>query len=142
MSDPITLVTGTLSALKVAFDVVKNLKDADKAYVEANYKLQLSEVTVTLADARTGIAELKMALLERDQEIRDLKEKQRIKGTIVWDDPYFWIQEKIGGAREGPYCQVCYERDEKLTHLHFRQGDASYWCAVCRVPFFQPGHSG
>ena len=54
MSDPIaSLVSAHLAALKAAFEIVKTLKDADRAYVEANYKVQLSEVSVTLADART-----------------------------------------------------------------------------------------
>ncbi len=139
MSDPITLVTGTLTALKAAFDVVKTLKDADKAFVEANYKVQLSEVFVTLADARGGIAELKTALLERDQEIGDLKERLRIKAKKIWEQPCLWLQEE--GRRDGPYCQVCYDRNEKLVHLH-SYGDGSYQCPVCDKSYYPPDWGG
>jgi hypothetical protein len=135
MSDPITLVTGTLAALKTAFDMVKTLKDADKVFVEANYKAQLSEVFMSLVDARGGIAELKTALVERDQEICDLKEKLRVKGIKIWEPPCYWIQEE--GGRTGPYCQVCLDRDEKLIRLQ-SEGEGAYVCRACDKRFYSP----
>jgi len=55
-------------------------------------------------------------------EVLDLAEK------VQFDGQKYWLEED--GERKGPFCQVCYDRDGLLVHLHQRE---KHWeCQSCQ----------
>lgn len=94
--------------LDAAEILLKNLQDEFLAVCEENeiLKRQLSEVA----------------------DILDLAEK------IQFDGQKYWLVDD--GERKGPFCQVCYDRDGLLIHLHEHE---HHWeCQSCRGLYMIP----
>ena len=127
MSDYVSLAVAGISG---AIAIAKNLKDFDSQKNEASYKLQLSDLISTLADAKMGMAELKDSLREKDNEIRSLKEDLKIKENIVYNDPYYQIKTDEN-KMEGEYCKVCYDDLGKLIRLE-QLSEFSWVCGKCK----------
>ena len=135
MFEPIALLTNTLAVLKTAFETVSTLKDADKDFVEANYKVQLAEVFIKIANTMAGFAELRKALDAKDEEIKKLREK--VNGGVFWSEPFYWKKESE--TTTGPFCQRCWDKDDRLMRVKFvgkySAGD-SWQCPDCRQSFW------
>ncbi len=126
----IALVAAALKGIETAKNLISGIR---KTTDDAGHKQALSEVYDAILETKEQIHEMSNTIRERDHEIADLKEKLRIKGKKVWEQPCLWLEE--GGKRDGPYCQVCDDRDGKLIHLH-DYGDGSFGCPVCKKTYF------
>lgn len=116
MSDPITIVNELISVVGTATNAAKIIQSTSSKLQKAEQKNEMADLVGTLADAKVMAAELKLALVDKDQEIRDLKEQLRSKGKVVFQENVIFLQEENGV--EGPYCPNCWESDRKLVHLH------------------------
>ena len=78
---------------------------------------------------REAAVELKSENSELKSQILELKRKLEIKEKILWEAPYYFLQE--GEKKDGPYCQHCYDNsDKKLIRL--QQGGKGIWdCLAC-----------
>ncbi|MCJ2164243.1 MULTISPECIES: hypothetical protein [unclassified Pseudodesulfovibrio] len=88
--------------------VLKSLQDEFLAICDENEALkgQLSEVA----------------------EVLDLAEK------VKFDGQKYWLTDD--GQRKGPFCQVCYDRDGLLVHLHEHE---NHWeCQSCQGLYMIP----
>lgn len=88
--------------------VLKSLQEEFLAVCEENevLKAQLSEVA----------------------DVLDLAEK------VQFDGQKYWLNDE--GERKGPFCQVCYDRDGLLVHLHEHE---SHWeCQSCNSLYMIP----
>lgn len=88
--------------------VLKSLQEEFMAVCEENevLKAQLSEVA----------------------DVLDLAEKVRFDGQK------YWLNED--NERKGPFCQVCYDRDGLLVHLHEHE---NHWeCQACNSLYMIP----
>jgi hypothetical protein len=66
------------------------------------------------------------------EEITALKETLRIKGQLRFTNTNAYIQYDEAGIRSGgPYCSCCWDRDNKLIHLHYHGLD-NLVCPVCK----------
>ncbi|EGB14084.1 hypothetical protein DND132_0869 [Pseudodesulfovibrio mercurii] len=64
-------------------------------------------------------------------EVLDLAEKVRFDGQKYWLDE--------DGERKGPFCQVCYDRDGLLVHLHRHE---KHWeCQSCHSLYVASGEA-
>lgn len=131
MFDPNTVAT-VLTSIKTAADIAKLIKESGSSLEQAELKLQLAEIISALADAKIEIATIQVALQEKDTRLADLERKLKTQKEILWDEPYYWSISE--GKQDGPFCQKCYDSDEKLIRL---QGDGEgYWvCHVCNSHF-------
>jgi len=118
-----------LSSLKTATDIAKLIKDSDLSLEKAETKLKLAELISALADAKIEAAEIQQALAEKDSELRGLREQLETRDKLEWDDPYYWHKTETG--RVGPYCQQCYDKEQRLIRL---QGNGEGWweCKTCK----------
>lgn len=94
--------------LDAAETLLKSLQDEFLAICEENevLKNQLSEVA----------------------DVLDLAEK------VQFDGQKYWLVDE--GERKGPFCQVCYDRDGLLVHLHEHE---NHWeCQNCRGLYMIP----
>ena len=78
------------------------------------------------------IVKLEGEVIELTKETRELQEKLKIQDELNWDGRIYWLIKK-DGSKDGPFCQVCKDRDEKLTRL---QSAVDKWhCLICKSFF-------
>jgi hypothetical protein len=81
------------------------------------------------AELLRKIVKLEEEVNELTYENRELHEKLRLQGEIHWDGRIYWLIKKEG-SREGPYCQLCHDQDQRLTRL---QSTVDKWyCLACK----------
>ena len=94
----------------------------------------------SILEAKEKIMELREGSLALQEEILMLKEKiKELEGqltkkkNVVFEDHYYWVKE--GEKREGPYCQRCYDSENKLIRL--RKLEKGNWqCVYCKNDYF------
>ena len=123
-----------VGSVKSAIEIAKLLKDSADSFDKAEVKLQLAELIGSLADAKMQIAEIQEALIESDQEKKELINKLNLKENLIYIKPYYWI--KINEQdKEGPFCQLCHDKDSKLIRL--QEWDNNEWnCQSCRTHYY------
>jgi len=130
-------VSAALTSLKVATDIAKFFKDTNVSFEKAETKLKLAELIEALADAKIQFADIQQLLLDKDAELRAVREQLSIKANLKWDPPYYWIV--TDDKKDGPYCQCCYDKDRALIRL---QGNGKgYWkCEACNNSYYDSSY--
>jgi len=120
-----------VGSVKSAIEIAKLLKDSADSFDKAEVKLQLAELIGSLADAKMQIAEIQEALLESDREKKELLNKLNLKENLVYEKPYYW-KKTTEQEKEGPYCQLFYDKDQKLIRLQ-DWGNGEWNCQSCKT---------
>lgn len=130
-------VVTAVGSIKSAIDIAKLLKDGADTLDKAEVKLQLAELISSLADAKMQMAEVQELLLESNKEKKDLQNKLNQKSKVIYEKPsYFKINDD--DSKDGPYCQNCYDADEKLIRLQ-GGGNNDFWtCNQCDKKYKGP----
>ncbi len=126
-----------VGSVKSAIEIAKTLKDSTDLFDKAEVKLQLAELIGSLADAKMQIAEIQESLIASEQEKKELRIKLETKDNMTFEKAYYW---KINGeVKDGPFCQKCFDADEKLIRL--QGGNNDVWsCAQCSKTFHGPAY--
>jgi len=66
--------------------------------------------------------------LKLQKENRVLKQAAEIKGKLIYEAPFYWLVD--GDKRDGPYCQKCYDDNQKLIRLQLL-GKGLWECKTC-----------
>jgi len=129
-------VVTAVGSIKSAIDIAKLLKDGADTLDKAEVKLQLAELISSLADAKMQMAEVQELLLESNKEKKDLLDKLNQKAKVIYKKPsYFKINDD--NSKDGPYCQNCYDANEKLIRL--QGGNNDFWtCNQCKNKYKGP----
>ncbi len=127
----IATIGAILGSIKTATEIAKIIKDSSSTLEEAEIKLQLAELISALADVKIEAADIQTELIDKDKIIEELQNKLKIKSSIKWYEPYYWVVKVESGEKEGPYCQVCYDKDEALIRL-YKQEKGAWSCKVCK----------
>lgn len=123
ISDAIKLATGTVELLKAA-------KDAN---------LDAAELKDKLADAIVNIADLKIALVDRDAEIRRLEGIISSTGDYVRRDGFKFRKGQDGAAVGYAFCPGCEANSGKMVMLVDEPFDAGLViCPSCNKVFGKP----
>jgi RNA-splicing ligase RtcB len=130
-------ISVVLGSIKTATDIAKYIKDSDVSLEKAEVKLKLAELIGALADAKLEVVGVQQTLAESEDRIRELQKKLDVRAQVKWDDPVYWIEMATG--RDGPFCQRCYDADEKLVRLQ-GSGDGYYSCRVCSSSYTTAEH--
>ena len=124
--------TTILSSVKTASEIAKLLKESDLSLEKAEIKLKLADLIGALADVKMQLADVRELLIDKDEEIKKLQDEIKVKGNLVFEMTYYWLETEKG--IEGPFCQVCYDKDKNLVRLH-NHGAESWVCRVCSKLF-------
>lgn len=90
-----------------------------------------------LLDAQKEAIDLVQRLQVLSEENTSLKRQLEIKGELRWEHNVYWRDRD--GSRDGPYCQRCWDKDDKLARMSERR-DNPYWhCAICSLRRLRPG---
>jgi hypothetical protein len=135
--DPVTLISSALTSIKTATEIAKFLRDTDISLEKAEFKLKVADLVNSLADAKLQIADIKNIVTEKDQFIKDLSEKLKIKGQVSYEAPFYWLSDE--GKKDGPFCQKCYDTDQKLIRLQGQDNDI-WHCFTCKNYFYGPNY--
>ena len=121
-----------LGSLKTATDIAKFIRESDFSFEKAETKLKLAELVSALADAKLGAAEIQQEIIERNEEIRQLKTTAKLQAEIIWRQPCYYLVDREG--KEEPFCQNCYDSERKLARLH-TDGTGFFQCHVCKQSY-------
>ena len=134
MSDVAGAFQMALTTLTGAISVVKYLREVDKRLDDAELRSKLAEVYNGLSDTKMHVADLKVALIEKDQTIRALREQLAIRKTVVRERSAYWTVD--GDKKDGPLCPQCWDNDEKRIHMRLINQQYDGWrCPTCRNYF-------
>ncbi len=100
---------------------------------EINFKL--AELLNSLSDARTELAGVQETVTDQNRTIRDLNEKLKFAGHMVFEAPCYW--NVVGEERDGPYCSRCWEANNKAFHLYRGKSGFSI-CHECKTTVLEP----
>ena len=106
------------------FDV---LKTAAAAFKEAG-KIDLY---TQILDVQAKLLEMQNVIRTQSDEIRDLREKLRIKGDIFFDNNACWLK-RSGEENDGPFCSGCWGQSQMLINLHNFPTTERWICPVCK----------
>ncbi len=95
---------------------------------------EAQEQIMALREAAIALQEENIALREK---VKILEEQLKIKSQIEFDGSVYWLVE--GTNRNGPFCQRCYDVDQKLVRL--QDWDPDVWaCHACnKMPLRRSG---
>lgn len=127
----ITAITAVLTSVKSAMDIAKNIKDSGASLEAAETKLKLAELIGALADVKVESANVKEILVEKDAEIRKLRDQLDMKEKLVWKKPYYVMK----GREDEPLCQRCYDDEGKTIRLQIPGRQGLWICSVCKTRF-------
>ncbi len=111
----IMAIGAAFSSIKAATDIARLLKDSTTSLEQAEAKMQLAELISALADAKIEMATIQETLMQKESEIASLNDKLKVKDTIVWEKPYYFLV--TDNEKDGPYCQRCYDSEKQLIRL-------------------------
>lgn len=125
----ITTIATLLGNVKTATEIAKAIKDSGATLEAAEMKFKLAELISALADVKLEAATVQTELLEAQEQIRKLEAAAKQRAALVWRQPCYWMPRESDGMEE-PYCQRCYDKEQKLSRLH-EDGRGIYRCRVC-----------
>ncbi|WP_319543568.1 hypothetical protein [uncultured Pseudodesulfovibrio sp.] len=85
----------------------------------------------SLQDEFLAVCEENEALKEQLSEVADVLD---LAEKIQFDGQKYWLTDE--GEKKGPFCQVCYDRDGLLVHLH--QHENHWECQSCHGLYLIP----
>lgn len=129
------IVTG-LTALKTAFDLAKDIKNATGAYNDAEMRLKFSDLYSALSEAKIELADAQIEMYELKQKIDELQKKLDASDELIFRDGVYWRLTEVEGKPNGPFCPKCYEGSaRKMSSMSAVSGHFSfagkYKCNSC-----------
>jgi len=116
-----------------------NIVDNAKEIAKLVKKYNDQELYEKIADLRDQILELREDLHKAQtdnhklkKEVSTLEMKLEEKGNVQYEKPSYWVVE--GDSKDGPFCQKCYDADNKLVRL--QDGKDDFWiCRECKTSY-------
>lgn len=129
----IATISTAVGSVKTAIEIAKLIKESSGSLQKAELDLKLAELITSLADVKLQMADIKDALTESEKEKKELKDKLEIRRKLEFEMPYYWHNQD-DGTKDGPFCQLCYDKDKKLIRLQDAK-DGEWYCLSCQSSF-------
>jgi len=135
MADPISVASFALSLTSKATEALNALRERAQRSKDVEIKDQIS----TLYDIVLQLKEAISRLMDENKELKRQLEQQQlalvaVKIRQVGETNYYFQGD------DGPFCQVCYDKDNKLVKLLPSQpwsGGIRTECPVCGEFFYE-----
>lgn len=115
----------------MAIPSYKDIKDL----VMKGLTIEAQEKIIELREAALALQEENLALKDR---IRALEDEAKLRAAMTWEKPYYWRQME-NGQKDGPYCQGCYDKDQRLARLQDRRR-GMWGCSVCKTTYYDASY--
>jgi ribosomal protein L37AE/L43A len=137
----IATVSTAYSAAKGIMDIGKGLLSAK---IDAEVKDKFRELLDRVGTFQEALFFLREELLKLQQDKVDLKaqidefEAQLdLRSKVQYIKPSYWVAD--GDKKDGPFCQRCWDVNQKLVRLQGGNNDVWY-CYECKVNFTGEGY--
>ena len=109
---------GTIAIATKAIEGLKLLRGLEKTFDEANFKMQIADITSNLADLKIALVEAKSEAAEKDAEISRLKNEFAFRAENTIESNGFRYEKSSAGKPQGmPFCPRCEKVDGRLINL-------------------------
>ncbi len=121
----ITAISAGLNALKYATDIVKYLRSVGKDFEQAEFKLKLADLTELLAEIKVKLVEAQEENLALSQEISECRRQRDFRSMLrIENNVYVPSAGEIEGYGSGPWCTKCFDTAGLLVTLHHKLATA------------------
>lgn len=79
---------------------------------------------------REELVELREQNSTLKDEVGDLKRPAQLKEDLVYEAPYYW-RAPTDGTRDGPFCQLCFDKNQALIRLQKQPLAGAWSCHSC-----------
>jgi hypothetical protein len=126
-----TKVRAASAAENHAILLLKTASDAIKASGKSEGLQALIELQTAMLELIQDRHRQVLEIVELRQTIKQLEQEKQGGEHISFDGSSYW--KTIGDRRDGPYCQVCYDKEGKLARLRVFRGTGVNWrCNICQ----------
>ena len=135
----LTEINLIIQSLSGASGIAKGLVAADSAMDKAELKFKVAELMQTLAEVTSATAQIKVNLVEKEDLIRELQNKLRIKETLVRENGVYYKKNKDGRASGEAICSKCWDVHQLLVHIVQPTAMIDLECPNCKQKY--SGHN-
>ncbi len=132
-------ITQTLTAIKVASDLVKGLRAVDGHLREAELKMKIADLAEALADARLGILDAQEEIEALQNRVKQLEAKPDLRLKLELRHNVYYMKDPPPDRTEGPYCPACYESSETLIPVTMlppaMRSSGNFHCPICEAVY-------
>lgn len=130
----IAMVSSLLAAIDTAINFAKSIKESVHSLKKAELNLMIVDLIETQASQKLLAADLKIAILEKEQEIR------KLNGQLAYlnsqNKPQFIHGRYKFEGDDGVYCCRCWDADLKKFHVVTKQyGPRVDYCVECKTQY-------
>ena len=127
-----------LAALSVNEDEIMALLPNYKEITELIKRGANLEAQEKIIELREGALDLQEENIRLRERVKELESQLQKKSNVVWEKPFYWAMD--GEKRDGPFCQKCYDTQEKIVRLqHIEQG---HWhCKSCDNRYYEDSYN-
>jgi len=111
--------------------LLKAATDAIKASGKTEGLQALIDLQTVMLELIQQRHEQVLEIVQLRETIKQLEQEKQRAEHITFDGSSYW--KTIGDRRDGPYCQVCYDKEGKLARLRVFHGTGVNWrCNICQ----------
>ena len=134
-------ISAGISSVKLAIDILKELKIATNSLKDAEIKLKIAELLEAITEVKLKLVEAQDENIELRETIKKLEHSLSEKEKVIFRDGYYFLAEPQEGKPEGPFCTNCYTTKNMLSLLTEVKGPfrrfGKYECPSCEKHFGQ-----
>jgi hypothetical protein len=127
------IMTG-ISAVAQAMNIVKGLREIDKGFDAAEFKLKIADLYSALADAKVALADAKTEIESKQTEIEALTAQFQVRTATVEYKGYKYERGADGKPVGYPYCPVC-ESNGKMIQTAYSGAHRELSCPRCKAAY-------
>jgi hypothetical protein len=131
----------SITAASKAYEGLKQLREAQKAYDEATYKLKIAELANDVLDLRETLIFARDELRSKDEEIARLRASFKTHSDTVERHGYRDRKGADGEPKGHAYCPVCIQKVGMLfvtSSLYEHKRGEVQRCPNCRAELDAP----
>ncbi|ASP55445.1 hypothetical protein CDO31_29295 (plasmid) [Sinorhizobium meliloti] len=117
-----------------AVGIVKDLRGIEQGLDKAEMKARLADVLSTLADVKMALIDAQEESREKDAQIERLRGNFAIKEKTIRFDGFSMLAFEDGKPRGMPFCPRCEAVDGILIHLADARG-SDCQCPQCKATY-------
>lgn len=131
----LTEINLVISGLSGASNIAKGIIRAESAIDKAELQLKIAELMQTLAETSSSVSQIKSDLINKDEYIRSLEEKLKIKEELVRENGAYYKKDESGNAIGEAFCSKCWDVEKLLVHIVRPTATIDLECPNCKQEY-------
>jgi len=127
-------ITSAISTISQSIEIIRFLKDIEKDYSNAEFKLKFAELYSNLAEVKVALSDAQTKISEQERIIEQISSKNVQKLMTVEYRGYSFGIDKSGNSIGRPFCNVCLNQDGLQMQL-VRMDSTIDMCPRCKAVY-------